>query len=75
MIGKQGITIIAYKSDSGYWVPYMLYRNGPFPGAPIFNPNYDWVFIVDDDHVGTLEAKPGTSYIRVHKMIAWEILR
>lgn len=32
MIGAEGLTVIAYKSDSGYWEPYMLYPSGPYPG-------------------------------------------
>lgn len=43
MIGAPQIMILAFKSSSGFWVPYMLYQNGPFPGR--FGPPKDFEFI------------------------------
>lgn len=47
MIGAPKIMVLAFKSSSGFWEPYMLYPNGPYPGR--FGPPKDFEFIAISD--------------------------
>lgn len=56
MIGSQGTTLLAFQSSSGFWEPYLLYKNGPYPGTKSPPKNFTFCAIVNGCDFGIKPA-------------------